>query len=105
MAHTTISPDAARYLLRKMKRPNVVVYRDVFWTRRGDLFIPRVRASDGREPGRRFEESSHSGVTVWVEKDFLAQLSPDEAILIGLNRGLIKSLGVEVVSERISQLA
>lgn len=105
MAHIAVSADAARYLIRKMRRPNVVVYRDVFWTRRGTVFIPKIRASDGKEPGRHFEDSTHTGVTVWVEKEFLRHLSPDESILIDLDKGLIKSLKVEIASERISALA
>lgn len=104
MVHIAISPDATRYLLRKAKRPNVVIYRDVFSATRGFLYIPRVRAAR-REPSGHFEPSSHTGITVWVEKEFLRQLSPGESIYISLDRGLIKSLKVEMDSERIRQIA
>ncbi|NWG37474.1 hypothetical protein [Nitrososphaera sp.] len=105
MVRITVSPDAARYLIRKMKRPNVIVYRDIFRAKRGSVFILRVRAADGREPGGQFEASDHAGVTVWVESEFLRRLAPGEGISIGLDRGLIKSLKVEMASERISALA
>lgn len=43
-------PEAAGYLTRKMRRPNVVIYRDIFCVKRGTIFILRVRAADDREP-------------------------------------------------------
>lgn len=105
MVQITVSPDAAKYLIRKMKRPNVIVYRDIFHTKRGSVFILRARTANDRRPGRQFDESDHAGVTVWVESEFLRQLQPGEGISIGLERGLIKSLKVEMTSERLSALA
>lgn len=104
MARISISHDAIRYLLKKSKRPNVVIYRDVFSTRHGPVYIPCARTTS-IEPMGRFDPSNHAGITVWIERDFLGQLSPDESIGIGLNRGLVKSLSVEVASERLSQVA
>lgn len=92
MVRISVSHDAARYLLGKMRRPSVVVYRDVFREKRGLVFIPRVKAADGREPEGDFEPSSHAGITVWVEKGFLRDLTPGESILVGLERGLVKGL-------------
>jgi hypothetical protein len=98
-------------LISRKARPNVVIHCDVFGTgRRGAgpaSFIPRVRIAYGKEPGGRFIVENHNGIPVWIDGWLLSQVSPDESFSIGLNRGLIKTLKVELVSsqQKIKKLA
>ena len=102
MARVAISKEARDYISRK-KRPNVIVYRDLFQAgkARGLLFIPKVTVTSGREPGGQFAVQNQGGIPVWVEKGLLNHMSDGDLLLIGMHRGLIKSLKIEIVSERL----
>ena len=104
MVSITISPEARKRIWRKA-RPNVIVYCDVFSSRQGagPAFIPKVIVTYGREPGGQFVVENHDGIPVWIDRWLLSQISPDESLLIGLDRGLIKTLKIELVSQQIEQ--
>lgn len=104
MVSITISPEAKNSILRKA-RPNIIIYCDVFSSRKGSgpAFIPKVIVAYGREPGGQFVVENHGGMPVWIDRWLLSQISPDESFSIGLNRGLIKTLKIELVSQQVER--
>jgi hypothetical protein len=103
VASVAISKEARDHISRK-KRPNIIVYQDVFRAgKRGLLFIPKVALTSGREPGSQFAVQNQGGIPVWVEKGLLNSLPEGDLLLIGMQRGLIKSLKIELVSERLER--
>lgn len=104
MVIITISPEAKNRISRKA-RPNVIIYCDVFSSRKGSgpTFIPKVTVTYGREPGGQFVVENHGGIPVWIDRGLLSQISPDESLSIGLNRGLIKTLKIDLVSQQVER--
>lgn len=103
MVSVTISDEAKRRISRKVG-PNVIIYCDVFGPPRkgaGPAFIPKITVAYSREPGGQFVVENHGGIPVWIDRWLLSQVSPDELLSIGLNKGLIKTLKVELVSQRV----
>lgn len=104
MVSIKISPEARNRISRKA-RPNVIIYCDVFSSRKGSgpTFIPKVIVTYGRKPGAQFVVENHSGIPFWIDRWLLSQISPDESLSIGLNRGLIKTLRIELVSQQVER--
>lgn len=104
MVGITISREARKRISRKA-RPNVIVYCDAFSSSKGagPAFIPKVIVTYGREPGGQFIVENHDGMPVWIDRWFLTQISADESFLIDLNRGLIKTMKIELVSQPIKR--
>lgn len=103
MVSLTISREAMGRISRKA-RPNVIIYCDVFGSSgrgAGPTFILKIRVTDGREPGQQFVVENHDGIPVWIDRWLISQMSPGDSLSIGLERGLVKMLKVELVSQQL----
>lgn len=90
--------------ISRKARPNVIIYCDVFGSSRrgaGPTFIPKVRVTDGREPGQQFVVENHDGIPVWIDRWLTSQMSPGDSLSIELERGIIKMLKVELASRQL----
>ena len=66
-------------------------------------FYTKVIVTYGREPAGQFVVENHDGIPMWIDKWLLSQISPDESFLMDLNRGLIKTPKIEIVSQQIER--
>ena len=102
MASIVVSKEAIDYISgRKMKRPNVVVYRDVSgtvmsYTTKRLRFEPKVKLAD-KEPNELFVVSDNSyGFPIWVERGLLPTLAKCNSVLITLKKGFRKGLELKL---------
>lgn len=105
MASFVISQEVIDYIgEKKMKRPNLVLYRDVSgivmsYTTRRLRFEPRVKLAE-KEPNELFVIKDNSyGIPIWVERGLLPSLSRCNTVLITLKKGLRKSLELRLGSD------
>jgi len=107
MASFVVSREAMNYISgKKMKRPNLVLYRDVSgivmsYTTKRLRFEPKVKLAE-KEPNELFVVKDNSyGFPIWVEKGLLPSLSRCNTVLITLKKGLRKSLELKLGSELV----
>jgi hypothetical protein len=105
MANIVVSQDAIDYISeKKMKRPNLIVYRDVSgvilgYTTKGLTFQPKVKLA-GIEPNELFVVKDNSyGFPIWVERGLLPSLAKSNSVLITLKKGFRKGLELKFGSE------
>lgn len=104
-ASIIVSKEAIEYISqRRMKRPNIIIYRDVSgvilgYTTKRLTFQPKVKLAD-KEPNELFVVKDNSyGFPVWVERGLLSSLAKSSSLLITVKRGLRKHLEVKFDSE------
>lgn len=102
MASIVVSQEVIDYISeKKMKRPNVVVYRDVSgvimgYTTRRLRFEPKVKLAD-KEPNELFVVKDNSyGFPIWVERGLLPTLAKCNSVLITLKKGFRKGLELKL---------
>lgn len=105
MPTVIVSREAVDYIKgKKIKTPNVVIYRDVMGTTfrapGAFKFIPKLKVT-GKEPNELFAlvDNSH-GMPVWVERGLLRQ---SDSFFITLGKGPIKRLKLEMGSKLIGK--
>lgn len=102
MASIVVSQEAIDYINKKgMKRPNVVVYRDVSgivmsYTTRRLKFEPKVKLIE-KEPNELFVVKDNSyGFPIWIERGLLPTLAKCNSVIITLRKGFIKGLELKL---------
>lgn len=107
MASIVVSQEAIDFIgSKKMKRPNLVVYRDVSgvimgYTTRRLKFEPKVKLAD-KEPNELFVVTDNSyGFSIWIERGLLPTLAKCNSVLITLKKGLIKGLEIKLEPELV----
>jgi hypothetical protein len=102
MVDIVMSQEVLNYIKEKrIKRPNVIVYRDVNgiimgYTTRKLKFVPKVKLAD-REPNELFVVKDNSyGFPIWVERGLLPALAKHSSVSITLKKSFKKGLELQL---------
>lgn len=110
ISNIIISQEAVDYIRieKRMKRPNLVIYRDIqtisCCSSKIFDFVAKVKAIDGKEPNELFVVIDNvQGIPIWVERALLSQINDaSNCVMISLKKWLVKGLKLMILEKRMT---